>query len=639
MCFSKQVTETPDIIPYLTLLHDSIVCRCIMRMMADHQFYNAPDTCVDDAISSLAALHASSVRQLGTLPCLVHKSLDPTKVSLICGGGSGHEPAHGGYVGVGMLSGAVAGNVFASPSSSLVLELILEVTGEAGCLVIVKNYTGDCMNFGIAVEKAKKLGRKVQMVICADDTTLLDHDTLAGPRGLCGVLFVQKIAGAFAAQGNDLEAVSHVARMICGNIGTAGVAISPCVPPGREPSFTLPPATMEFGIGIHGEPGTSRCGSVDCKSTVDKLFSFLCDTRGLGLKGGDDVAIIVNNLGGTSELEMGVVCEEVLQWLELHHVICHVMYSGTYMTSLGMHGISLSVVKLDDDGTFLEMLKYPTSAPSWKKGSENPRAIQNSVYPSKIPKINYSGGPTSKKYSKILWAIISDLSTKVDELNELDRKVGDGDCGSTISGVLTHLKSQVSSLNCSSYSVFLTQLSDIVESHMGGTSGAIYTIALTAAAGRANLCETGKCEIRKCDTGGPETGKRRTCETGKVSCDGSTVSLHTVTSCLESAVIAISRYGKAREGDCTMLDVLYPVLRTLQVNTLADMATLTALCTQAAEAGVVMTATLQPRAGRAAYIRTQSTDQCADPGAVAAATWVKSVCRVLYQDGVLDGES
>ena len=183
-----------------------------------------------------------------------------------------------------MLTGAVAGNVFASPSSTLVLELILEVTGDAGCLVIVKNYTGDCLNFGIAVEKAKKMGRNVEMVICADDTTLLDQDTLAGPRGLCGVLFIHKIAGACAAQGHSLEAVYRVAQLVARNVGTAGVAVSPCVPPGKAPSFTLPPSTMEFGIGIHGEPGTLRCGSISCKSTVDKLFAYLSDERGLGLK-------------------------------------------------------------------------------------------------------------------------------------------------------------------------------------------------------------------------------------------------------------------------------------------------------------------------------------------------------------------
>ena len=579
----------------------------------DYQFYNNPDNCVDEALSSMTALHRS-LQQLGSLPCVVHKALDPTKVALVCGGGSGHEPAHSGYVGVGMLSGAVAGSVFASPSSSLVLELILEVTGEAGCLVIVKNYTGDCLNFGIAVEKAKKLGRKVEMLICADDLTLLDQDTLAGPRGLCGVLFVQKIAGAFAAQGGTLEAVHHLAKLVSKSIGTAGVAVSPCVPPGRESSFTLPPGTMEFGIGIHGEPGTLRCGSINCKSTVDKLFSYLCDERGLGLKLGDDIAVIVNNLGGTSELEMGAVCQDVLKWLDLHDVTCHVIYNGTYMTSLSMHGISLSVLRLDDAGTMLEMLSYPTSAPSWKRGCENPKLRQRTSYPSKIPKVNYSGGPLSSKYTKILWTIAGDLLAKVDELNDLDRKVGDGDSGSTISGLISHLKPRVESMNCSSFSVVLSQLSDIVETYMGGTSGAMYTIGLTAAAGRAKACETGRCD----------------------KCEGGDVSTHTVTVSLESAVSAVSRYGKAEEGDCTLLDVLFPVLRTLQVNSLADMAALTALCSQAADSGVVMTATLKPRAGRAAYIRTENTEQVADPGALAAAIWVKALCKYFYQNNVLE---
>ena len=512
-------------------------------------------------------------------------------------------------MGAGMLTGAVAGNVFASPSSTLVLELILEVTGDAGCLVIVKNYTGDCLNFGIAVEKAKKMGRNVEMVICADDTTLLDQDTLAGPRGLCGVLFIHKIAGACAAQGHSLEAVYRVAQLVARNVGTAGVAVSPCVPPGKAPSFTLPPSTMEFGIGIHGEPGTLRCGSISCKSTVDKLFAYLSDERGLGLKSGDDVAVIVNNLGGTSELEMGVVCQEVVKWMELRNVTCYQLYCGVYMTSLGMHGISLSIIRLNKEGSLLEMLHYPTAAPAWKPGCDQVKLPQ---VPHRIPKApkTYTpkAGILNDRINKILFTIYADLLSKVSELDELDRQVGDGDCGSTVARVVKQLQSRTPHLDYSSFSLLLTQLSDIVEEHMGGTSGALYTIGLTAAAGQAKL-------------------------SGDTSCEEVTVSV--LTSCLESALSAVVRYGKAQEGDCTMLDVLYPVLRVMQLNSTADMTTVTALCTQVADTGVMKTATLKPRAGRASYIRTEDTDACADPGAVAAATWVKAVCKCFYLDDIM----
>ncbi|KAL5251304.1 hypothetical protein ACHWQZ_G016857 [Mnemiopsis leidyi] len=570
----------------------------------DHQFYNTPTSSIQENISTLTTLHPS-LQQLGDLPCVVHAARDPSKVALICGGGSGHEPAHGGYVGQGMLSGAVAGNVFASPSSSLVLELILEVTGEPGCLVIVKNYTGDCLNFGIAVEKAKKMGRKVEMVICADDTTLLNQDTLAGPRGLCGVLFVQKIAGACAAQGHSLQTVYNVAQLVTKNIGTAGVAVSPCIPPGKPPSFTLPPNTMEFGIGIHGEAGVLQCGSVDCKSSVDKLFSYLSDVRGLGLKSGDDVAVIVNNLGGTSELEMGVVCQEVLKWLKLRHVTCYQFYSGVYMTSLGMHGISISVLRLDQEGRFLEFLKYPTSAPYWKPGTHQPQIPPVSPYEPQVARHVPKPGCSNNRLSKILSAVYKDLLSKVGELDELDRHVGDGDCGSTVEGVVRELQSRTPSLEFSSFSFLLTQLSDVVEEHMGGTSGAIYTIGLTAAAGQARLSGDPGCEE---------------------------VTVEVLAKCLEGALCAVTRYGKAEEGDCTMLDVLYPVCRVLQLNSSADMTTVTALCTQAADTGVMKTAELKPRAGRASYIRSEETDKCADPGAVAAATWVKAICKCFYLD-------
>ena len=577
-----------------------------MTSSAAHQFYNSPHTAVQENISTLTTLNPS-LRQLGDLPCVVHSTHDPSKVALICGGGSGHEPAHGGYVGAGMLTGAVAGNVFASPSSATVLELILEVTGEAGCLVIVKNYTGDCLNFGIAVEKAKKMGRKVEMVICADDTTLLDQDTLAGPRGLCGVLFIHKIAGACAAQGHSLEAVYRMAQLVARSTGTAGVALSPCVPPGKEPSFTLPDNTMEFGIGIHGEPGTVRCGSVAAASTVDKLFSYLSDKRGLGLAPGEDVAVIVNNLGGTSELEMGVVCGEVMKWLELHSITCYQLYSGVYMTSLGMHGISLSVVRLDRDGTLLELLKYPTSAPSWKAGCDQARLPQIQPHVPKVVKYIPSSGTANNWLNKVLSTVYSDLLSKVGELDELDRRVGDGDCGSTVAGVVKQLQTKTPHLDFSSFSLLLTQLCDIVEEFMGGTSGAIYTIGLTAAARQAKL-------------------------SGDVSCNA--VTLDVLAACLDSALSAVVRYGKAHEGDCTMLDVLYPVLRVMQLNSKADMTTVTALCSQAADTGVMKTATLKPRAGRASYIRTEDINACPDPGAVAAATWVKAVCKCFYLDDI-----
>lgn len=566
---------------------------------------------MQENLTALTALHPP-IAQLGGLPCVALTARDPGKVALVCGGGSGHEPAHGGYVGRGMLTGAVAGNVFASPSSALVLELILAVTGDAGCLVIVKNYTGDCLNFGIAVEKAKKLGRKVEMVICADDHTLLNQDTRAGPRGLCGVLFIQKIAGAFAAQGNSLDAVYSVAQLVNRSIGTAGVAISPCVPPGREASFTLPPSTMEFGIGIHGEPGVLQCGSVDCRSSVAKLFSYLADARGLALQAGDDVAVIVNNLGGTSELEMGVVTQEVIKWCDLNEVNCHVLFVGTYMTSLGMHGISLSALRLDPEGRLIELLKYPTTAPSWKEGIDCPKIPQNNVpFTPAVKKFVSTDPKGSKKFQTILEVVCTDLLSKVNELNELDRISGDGDCGSTVEGVVKKLRPAAHTLDYSQFSIILTQLADTVEAHMGGTSGALYTIGLNAAAGQAGLCE---------GSGSSTTGDN--------------VDIAVLTQCLEAAVSAITRYGKAQEGDCTMLDVLHPVLRVLQLNQQADMTTLTALLSAAADTGVMKTATLKPRAGRASYIRTETTDGSPDPGAVCAATWVKSVCKVLYTEHV-----
>eukprot|EP00116_Pleurobrachia_bachei_P008234 sb/3468496/ len=256
-----------------------------------------------------------------------------------------------------MLSGAVAGRVFASPSANIILSLITAVTGPAGCLVIVKNYTGDRLTFGIAVEKARARGLKVELIVVSDDVTLLDHDVTTGARGLCGTLFLHKILGAAAEEGKSLDELMAVAReMVGGRIRTAGVASGPCVPPGREPSFVLPPGVMEFGVGIHGEAGAVRSNTLQCSDIVFKLLEYLysSDTdqkfinknnqdndKWKRIDAQDRKAIIVNNLGGTSQLEMGVVVGEVVKAVQ-HLPEFKWLSWGTFMTSLGMHGVSIT---------------------------------------------------------------------------------------------------------------------------------------------------------------------------------------------------------------------------------------------------------------------------------------------------------
>jgi dihydroxyacetone kinase len=222
---------------------------------------NSPERAVDEALAGLVAVYPG-LRLMKDHRIIIRADIDDlkaqNKVTLLSGGGSGHEPAHAGYVGRGMLTGAVAGSVFASPPPDSILAALRAISSPAGSLMIVKNYTGDRLNFGIAAERARNEGMKVAMVIVGEDTALPSDNKSAGRRGLCGTIFVHKIAGALAEKGHSLDEVLAAAQEVANDIATMSVSLSPCALPGHKASFSLGEDEMELGLGIHGEAGTQR---------------------------------------------------------------------------------------------------------------------------------------------------------------------------------------------------------------------------------------------------------------------------------------------------------------------------------------------------------------------------------------------
>ena len=277
------------------------------------QFINSKETLVTEAIDGLIRTSGGTLARLDGYPhirVVVRADWDRSKVALVSGGGSGHEPSHAGFVGQGLLTAAVCGDVFASPSVDAVLAGILAVTGKAGCLLIVKNYTGDRLNFGLAAERARAFGHKVSMVIVDDDVALPD---LPQARGVAGTLFVHKIAGALAEAGADLETVTAAARKVIAGAASIGMSLDTCTVPGSPKEQRIDPGKAELGLGIHGEAGVEQVDFASARAAM----SMVVDRLSPHVAPGNHVALL-NNLGGTTPLEMSVLAliSNSLPWTE-----------------------------------------------------------------------------------------------------------------------------------------------------------------------------------------------------------------------------------------------------------------------------------------------------------------------------------
>ncbi|MBU3181909.1 dihydroxyacetone kinase subunit DhaK [Clostridium psychrophilum] len=325
---------------------------------------NDVDFVVEDMLAGLVAAHPTCVKKLDNINVLVRVTA-PTKgkVAIVSGGGSGHEPAHGGYVGFGMLNAAVAGPVFTSPTPDPIYQAIKAVDGGSGVLLVIKNYTGDVMNFEMAKEMAEMDGIKVDSVIVNDDVAVENSTFTAGRRGIAGTVFVHKIAGAKAENGGSLEEVKSVAQKVIANVRSMGMSLSSCtVPAAGKPNFTLAENEVEIGMGIHGEPGTHREKLKPVDKIVDHLLGKILGD--MSINSNDEVAVMVNGLCSTPLMELYIANKRVNEILTDKGIKIHKTFVGEFMTSLEMAGFSISILKLDNE--LKQLLDAPANTPAFK---------------------------------------------------------------------------------------------------------------------------------------------------------------------------------------------------------------------------------------------------------------------------------
>jgi dihydroxyacetone kinase-like protein len=322
---------------------------------------NDPDDVVDEMLDGMVAAHPDRLRRLQDTQVVVRTDAPLEKVGVVSGGGSGHEPTHAGYIGDGMLDGAAAGDVFSSPTADEFEALIDACDGGEGVLAVVKNYEGDVMNFETAIELAEMEGVDVETVVVNDDVAVEDSLYTSGRRGVCGTILVHKAAGAKAAEGADLADVQRVGQKVVDNVGTMGMALTSCVTPEKgEPTFDLGEDEIELGIGIHGEPGTERTGTMSADEVTDELTeSVLAD---LDLDEGQEVLTIVNGMGGTPQMELFVVNRRLQALLSERGLDTWDAWVGDYMTSLDMAGCSITVCAVDDE--LKNLLGAPVDTPA-----------------------------------------------------------------------------------------------------------------------------------------------------------------------------------------------------------------------------------------------------------------------------------
>ncbi|MBQ1922463.1 MAG: dihydroxyacetone kinase subunit DhaK [Lachnospiraceae bacterium] len=326
---------------------------------------NGVDNIVDEMLNGMVKAHPEYVERVPGTDVVARTGAKKTdKVALISGGGSGHEPAHGGFVGRGMLDAAVAGAVFTSPTPDQVYEAIHAVDAGKGVLLIIKNYTGDVMNFEMAADMARDEDIEVDQVIVADDVAVENSTWTTGRRGIAGTIFVHKIAGAAAEEGRSLADVKAVAEKVIANVRSMGMAVAPCtVPAVGKPSFELEEDEVEIGIGIHGEPGTHREKISDANTTADTLLDKILAE---GIYGeGDEVAVMINGMGGTPLMELYLINDHVADVLAGKGIKVAKTLVGNFMTSLDMEGFSITLLKLDDE--LKALLNAPADTPAFRQ--------------------------------------------------------------------------------------------------------------------------------------------------------------------------------------------------------------------------------------------------------------------------------
>lgn len=538
------------------------------------QFINSAESLVTDALDGM--LRTQPLSRLDGYPhikVLHQRNIDRSKVAIVSGGGSGHEPAHAGFIGDGLLSAAVCGEVFASPSVEAVLAGIMAVTGDAGCLLVVTNYTGDRLNFGLAAERAKALGKRVETVVVGDDIAL-PH--LPQPRGVAGTMFVHKIAGYLAKRGEPLAVVAAAAREVAQAARSYGVALDNCTVPGSEKDSRVPKGKAELGLGIHGEPGVEMIDFTTalavCSTLMDKLLETQDSPHGH--------VMLLNNLGGATALEMFTVQKSLLEGGHAEHIKA-VIGPAAMMTSLDMHGLSISLLPARPD--WLEALMSPVDCAAWP-GCNQVTEVDVQPMPSGLQTASSAVSHDDAMRSLLHDSCASFIAMQ-DDLNALDAKTGDGDTGSTVAQAARNLNESVDKLPLADMPALFRAISDQLSVSMGGSSGVLLAILFSAA---SDASQTGASAI----------------------------------AALREGVTRMMTYGGAELGDRTMVDALVPAL-----DELIDSGSLQQAA-EAARQGAEKTGQMtRARSGRSAYVPEASLLGVTDPGAEAVARFFEMLAK------------
>ena len=512
---------------------------------------NRPENLVYEMCKGIELAHPE-IEFIEKYKVLKKKKMTKSKVTLISGGGSGHEPAHAGFIGTGLLDAAVCGDVFASPSQIQVYQAIRQTATEQGTLLIIKNYSGDMMNFKNAAHLAIEDGIKVDHVKVDDDIAVQDSLYTVGRRGVAGTIFVHKIAGAMAERGGDLASVKAAAEKAASNVRTLGFALSSCTVPAKgTPTFSIEEGEMEYGVGIHGEPGIKREKIISADELAERMVEALVgDLRIVN----EEVALLINGFGGSPLQELYLLNHAVTVSLHKRGIRIYRTFVGNFMTSIDMLGASVSLLKLDN--TLKELLSEKCDSPALKidhttaEVTYKPLQIntQSSIDESDLFKITTSEHHAEIKNNVITYEnlqylidVMSDVIIRNEvPFCELDAHAGDGDFGMSISKGFKQLKREWADLlaHSNDISTFLLESALIIMEYCGGASGPIWGSAFRAA--------------------------------GKSTAGKKTLSLNDFAEMMQAAVVAIQSTGErsfgrgAVVGDKTLIDALVPCADALE---------------------------------------------------------------------------
>ncbi|KAF9880468.1 dihydroxyacetone kinase [Colletotrichum karsti] len=559
--------------------------------MSQH-FYDEAENLVLDALESLALTHSGlSFDKSKKVIWLTNN--DSKKVSILSGGGAGHEPAHAGFVGDSMLTAAVSGSIFASPSVAQIVSGISRVASPAGVLLVVKNYTGDVFHFHLAAEKAKaSLGIPVEVIVVGDDVSVgRKKSGKVGRRGLAGTVLVHKILGAYKETGASLADVLKLGKTVGDNLVTVGASLEHVHIPGREAAAPSAGDQVELGMGIHNEPGCQVLKPrPELPKLIEQMLTQLLDTKDadrayVDFSDAKDVVLLVNNLGGVSPLEFSGITAKVVNALGGRGLKLARVISGTYMTSLNGPGFSITLLKATP-----EILKYvdaSTDALGWaytprnETGSDAKQRIVESGETSHGSDGSKSGVQLNvETFKKVVAEAHKRIADAEPQITDHDTKVGDGDCGVTLLRGAKAVSKYAESSSVSDDAVRTAiDLTNVIEDNMDGTSGAIYSIFFAALSS----------ELRKASAG--------------------VLDLKAWTKVAVGALEKLQQATPARQGDRTLLDALEPFVKTLEkTGSVKD-------AVAEARKGVEATKGMAASLGRAVYVEESAWGKVPDPGA------------------------